>query len=236
MVAALVGYAALSGALRMNRYQLAKIVQWAGTFRSRKRMQKLIFMLQAAGCPLDAEYELHPYGPYSDDVARVIGELVCAGLLVETSEPHLGGELYSYTLSADASRQIAECESGPRGVESPREMAAFHSLALKLYGTDVKELEFAATVVFYRMRGADLTAAVEKACRSKSPLPSMQFLERCRALAAEIVDRSGRTMSVKFDLPGGSFRTVPNVSLMTGSRRCQSRLSSVTSLIGCRKP
>ncbi len=28
----------------MNRYQLAKVVQWAGTPRSRKRMQKIIFL------------------------------------------------------------------------------------------------------------------------------------------------------------------------------------------------
>ena len=45
----------------MNRYQLAKIVQWAGTLRSRKRMQKMIFLLKAAGCPLDADYDLHHY-------------------------------------------------------------------------------------------------------------------------------------------------------------------------------
>ena len=75
MVTALVGFTTSSEGLRMNRYQLAKIVDWVGTFRSRKRMQKLSFTLQAAGCPLDAEYELHPYGPYSDDVARLTGEL-----------------------------------------------------------------------------------------------------------------------------------------------------------------
>ena len=60
----------------MNRYQLAKIVQWAGTLRSRKRMQKMIFLLQAAGCPLDADYDLHHYGPYSQDVARLTDEMV----------------------------------------------------------------------------------------------------------------------------------------------------------------
>jgi hypothetical protein len=38
-----------SGRFPMERYQLAKIIEWAGTFQSRKRMQKLVFMLQAAG-------------------------------------------------------------------------------------------------------------------------------------------------------------------------------------------
>jgi hypothetical protein len=36
----------------MNRYQLAKIVDWAGTLETRKRMQKVVYLLQVAGCPL----------------------------------------------------------------------------------------------------------------------------------------------------------------------------------------
>ena len=165
-------------------------------------------MLQAAGCPLDAEYEMHPYGPYSDDVVRLTGELVCEGLLIETSEPHLGGELYSYTLSGDASRQIAEYESAPPGVESAREMAAFHSLAIKLYRTDLNELGLAATVVFYRMRGDDWTAAVEKACRSKNPPPAIE-LEWSRSLADEVVSRSADTTSVKFALRDSPAQRCP---------------------------
>lgn len=46
----------------MTRYQLAKLISWAGTLHSRKKMQKVVFMLQAAGCPLDAEFYLHLYG------------------------------------------------------------------------------------------------------------------------------------------------------------------------------
>src|SRR5713226_2600892 len=40
-----------SGNARMTRYQLAKLVQWAGTLRTRKRMQKVVYLLQLAGCP-----------------------------------------------------------------------------------------------------------------------------------------------------------------------------------------
>jgi uncharacterized protein YwgA len=185
----------------MNRYQLAKIVEWAGTFRSRKRMQKLVFMLQAAGCPLDAEYELHPYGPYSFDVARIIGELVCQNMLVETSESQSRGELYSYTLSADAVRQIADFELAPRNSGSAQEMAAFHLLSLKLYEADIKELEVAATIVFFRSRGAEWMVAVEKTCRFKNLPADTQFLEKCKALANEIAADSRPMISAEIDGP-----------------------------------
>jgi uncharacterized protein len=91
----------------MERYQLAKIVEWAGNFRSRKRVQKLIFMLQAAGCPLNADYDLHHYGPYSQDVALLTGQMVSQRLLEERKEAHPYGEQYSYILSEDARRQIS---------------------------------------------------------------------------------------------------------------------------------
>jgi uncharacterized protein YwgA len=51
----------------MTRYQLAKLVEWAGTLRTRKRLQKVVFMLQAAGCPFDDGFGLHHFGPYSSD-------------------------------------------------------------------------------------------------------------------------------------------------------------------------
>ena len=64
----------------MTRYQLAKLVEWAGTLNSRKRLQKVVFMLQAAGCPLQAEFYLNHYGTYSlEDVTRLTDEMVRLG-------------------------------------------------------------------------------------------------------------------------------------------------------------
>ena len=42
---------AASRRLRMTRYQLAKIVDWAGTLDTRKRMQKVVYLLQVVGLP-----------------------------------------------------------------------------------------------------------------------------------------------------------------------------------------
>jgi uncharacterized protein len=172
----------------MNRYQLAKIVQWTGTLRSRKRMQKTVFLLQAAGCPLDAEYDLHFYGHYSQDVAQLADELTLANLLAEEVETHPQGERYSYTLTQKSIDQIKRYEADPRSLEDARGMESYESRALALADVDVKELEVAATIVFFRGNGHDWLDAIEKTCSFKKSDANTPFLKRCEKLAREIVD------------------------------------------------
>src|SRR5262245_59391417 len=101
----------------MNRYQLARIVDWAGTLGTRKRMQKVAYLLQVAGCPLDAAYTLHHYGPYSQEVARLTDEMVQAGILVEMAGSNSVGQQFSYRLTEGARTILADFEAIPRGQE-----------------------------------------------------------------------------------------------------------------------
>ena len=97
----------------MNRYQLAKIVDWAGTLETRKRMQKVVYLLQVAGCPLGADYTLHHYGPYSHDVARLTDEMVQASLLVEKTTSNAVGQQYSYSLLGERPQQPGRLRGDP---------------------------------------------------------------------------------------------------------------------------
>jgi uncharacterized protein YwgA len=171
----------------MSRYQLAKIVQWAGTLRSRKRMQKMVFLLQAAGCPLDAEYGLHYYGPYSQDVAQLVDGLTREGLLVEEVENHAHGEQYSYTLSQRSVDQIQRYETEPRGLEEAGKMEPFANLARALADKDPKELEVGATIVFFQKQGQDWPEAIEKTRSFKKLDANTQFLSNCEKLARRIL-------------------------------------------------
>jgi hypothetical protein len=172
----------------MNRYQLAKIVQWTGTLHSRKRMQKMVFLLQAAGCPLNAEYDLHYYGPYSQDVAQLTDELTRANLLAEQVETHPQGERYSYSLTQKSIDQIRRYEADPRGLEDARGMEPYESRARALAALDLKELEVGATIVFFRGKGHDWRDAIDKTCSFKKLDVGTPFLKRCEKLAREIVD------------------------------------------------
>jgi uncharacterized protein YwgA len=151
----------------MTRYQLAKLVQWAGTLKSRKRLQKVVFLLQAAGCPLDAEFYLHHYGTYSEEVARLTDEMVRLELFKETSEPFMGGEKYSYQLSQTARQQLTELQKTQRGQLLARELAPFETKAKALLAADVKELEYASTILYFHLQGRDWSEAVEKAVQFK---------------------------------------------------------------------
>ena len=72
----------------MTNYQLAKIVQWAGTVPSRKHIQKVCFLLQAAGCPLDLDFILHQPGVYSEELAQRLDQLTERGILNERTGKH----------------------------------------------------------------------------------------------------------------------------------------------------
>jgi uncharacterized protein len=151
----------------MTRYHLAKLVTWAGTLKSRKRLQKVVFLLQASGCPFGADFFLHYYGPYSEDVARLTDEMVRENLLIETSEGQAGFERYNYRLSEDTERQLTKLEADSRGEKMKAELAAFEVKAQTFLTAELKELEYAATIVYFHQQGNDWEASIREAVKFK---------------------------------------------------------------------
>lgn len=171
----------------MNRYQLAKIVDWAGTLETRKRMQKVLYLLQVAGCPLSADYTLHHYGPYSQEVARLTDEMVQASILSEMATRNAVGQQFSYRLSDSARSNLAIFESSPAGQTQAAQLDDFLRDKRWLLEQDLKELEYAATIVFFRKQGHDWPSAIEKMCQFKGLTNGGQVVERASALARQIV-------------------------------------------------
>ncbi len=95
----------------MTKLQLAKLVQWAGTFGSRKRMQKVCFLLQTNGCALDLDYYLDAVGPYSQDLGQLTDEMTREGFLDEEAEGPKYHERYSYRLTSKAESKLAQVEA-----------------------------------------------------------------------------------------------------------------------------
>jgi uncharacterized protein YwgA len=171
----------------MNRYQLAKIVDWAGTLETRKRMQKVVYLLQVAGCPLGADYTLHHYGPYSQEVARLTDEMVQAGILTETATRNAVGQQFSYTLSESARSNLTVFESTPPGRTQAAQLDEFLSDKRWLLDQDLKELEYAATIVFFHKQGHDWPSSVAKMCEFKGLTNGCQVVERAETLARQVV-------------------------------------------------
>ncbi|MBI1311119.1 hypothetical protein GC176_07405 [bacterium] len=144
----------------MNRLQLATLISWAGErgIEGRKRLQKVVFFLQQAGCPLDCQYTLHYYGPYSRDVADACDEMVTARLVTETGGPQSGGA-YAYTLAPWIHAVLADTPNA--------EMQPFERLGRDLISESIWSLELGSTILFFYRQTSDWNQALAKACEFK---------------------------------------------------------------------
>ena len=168
----------------MNRFQLAKLVDWAGTLESRKRMQKVVYMLQAAGCPLLVDFYLHRYGPYSSEVASLTDQLVRDGILDETETTNTyGNSQYKYQLSSLGQTAIANALSKTSGTDP---LLGHEELAKSLLLESLRNIEVASTIVFYRKTSLDWEAAKQKAFQFKEVLPNSTEATQAEALARKV--------------------------------------------------
>lgn len=169
----------------MDKLQLALLTQWAedanlGGIQGRKRMQKVVYFLQQAGCPIDAEYTLHHYGPYSRDVANVTDVMVAEGLLEERIDE--GGQ-YGYKLNA-RTRPMIELTRARRA-SAIDELDRHRERAVKLLQEDPWTLELGSTIHFSYKRKRDWDAALREACAFKHCDPTAPTSRRALDFAKE---------------------------------------------------
>jgi len=174
----------------MTKYQLAKLIAMAEGLKSRKRIQKTVHLLQVAGCPIDADYRLHYYGPYSSDVAELLDEMTANGLLEEKAEELTPGkQQYNYSLPENVRHSMEEFEQSERGDGATKEMTAFAPLLRDLCGQPAKTLEYASTIAYFVKVGRDWESAVEETAKYKNVTPASASLIHARELAERVVQQ-----------------------------------------------
>lgn len=136
----------------MNIYALAKLIESVKEVDSRKRLQKSLFLLQAAGCDLDAEYFLHFYGPYSREVANATDELEQAGAIHEEQHPTQWGVQYSYSITDHGRGLLVNHEKTAEGIEAKKAIASYIERFKTLNEVPLWTLELAATIAFYKVK------------------------------------------------------------------------------------
>jgi uncharacterized protein YwgA len=141
----------------MKDYWLAKLIGSVEQVDSRKRLQKSIYLLQLAGCPLKCDYLLHYYGPYSFELAGLIDQLNGAEIIEET--PELTGYSnvrYKSRIRDKGKRVLANFERGKTGKKVHAQIKPFIPRFQKLNQEDLWVLELGATVAyFYKDRWED---------------------------------------------------------------------------------
>ena len=171
----------------MKKYQLAKLVEWADVLRTRKRLQKVVYLLQVKGCPFEADFTLHFYGPYSQEVAQLCDQMTVQGLLRESSGCNKVGQQYDYALADVTRQQLTQVEQSPVGQQARDEMSGFETLARRLLNTDLKQLELAATIVYFHEHGRDWPASVDATSQFKRQSLGSQPLTDAEQLAREFI-------------------------------------------------
>ncbi|MHC4573174.1 MAG: hypothetical protein ACYS76_03445 [Planctomycetota bacterium] len=134
----------------MKDYWLAKLISSVDEVDSRKRLQKSIYLLQRADCPLQCDYLLHYYGPYSFELAGLIDQLHAAEIIKEAPEP-LGTSVIRYRskITEKGKQVLNRFEKSPEGQQFEGAIAPFIPQFKKLNQQDAWVLELAATVAYY---------------------------------------------------------------------------------------
>ena len=151
----------------MTKYQLAKLILMAGGLRSRKRVQKTIHLLLAAGCPLDVDFRLHYYGPYSSELADLLDRMTDSGILRETEQPTEVGIRYDYELDEPMRESLEAYEQTAKGRAAKEEMATYEEVLNTLCKTGPRVLELASTIVAFREAGCSWEEALGEAAEFK---------------------------------------------------------------------
>ncbi len=145
----------------MNRLQLATLLSWSGAhgLQGRKRLQKVVFFLQQAGCPLGCQYTLHHFGPYSRDVADICDEMVAAHLIDESGGSQNGSMQYTYKLKPSTGQLLANSPDD--------EMKRYQPLGESLMNENIWTLELGSTILYFYRQLQDWEEAMRKACGFK---------------------------------------------------------------------
>jgi uncharacterized protein YwgA len=150
--------------------------------------KKVVYLLQVKGCPFVADYTLHFYGPYSQEVAQLGDQMTAQGLLRESSGSNMVGQPHEYVLADVTRQQVTEVEQTPVGRQARDQMTAFEPLARQLLSKDLKQLELAVTIVYFRQHGRDWAAAVEATSKFKQQPVGSPSLTDAEELAREIAN------------------------------------------------
>ncbi|MCJ7655465.1 MAG: hypothetical protein MUO97_09265 [Dehalococcoidia bacterium] len=153
----------------MKDYWLAKLISSVTEVDSRKRLQKSIYLLQRADCPLQFSYILHYYGPYSFELSGLIDQLKGADIIDESSEATGFGNIrYRSKISQKGKPVLENFQRSKTGRRVYEQIKPFISRFKDLNQENLWVLELGATVAYFyegNWEGAQTRAAEFKRIR-----------------------------------------------------------------------
>ncbi len=155
--------------MEINEVILA-IVSTVGKVEGRKRLQKMIHLLQIGGIQIPTEFHIHHYGPFSEEVASTAESMALDGELDEEIEAVGPYNIYQYLYSAPRASEEVEPE--------------VKELIERLNEFSTVELEVASTIAFFENEGGKREDAIEQTKFMKPSKTTSRVLRKAEEILA----------------------------------------------------
>jgi uncharacterized protein YwgA len=172
----------------VTTYQLAKLILMADGIQSRKRIQKTVHLLQAAGCGLGVDdFRLHYYGPYSAELAEKLDRMTATSLLIESTAETPVGKQYEYRFNGQFEQSLEQYEESESGQSAKAEVEQYRDLLDTLRCTKPRVLELASTMVEFFGSCRNWEAAQSRTAEFKAEGVDSPMMRDARELAEAVV-------------------------------------------------
>lgn len=135
-----------------NHAKLMKFFSVADEVTGRKKLQKMIYILQKCHVPFEEKYQFHFYGPYSEELSLRIEELCNLGFVAERKEQRSNYFQYNYKIAADGQNFLDQFQM---------DMPDFAERAALLKGKSSRFLELVSTMFYFdHLSEKEMTAKI----------------------------------------------------------------------------
>ncbi|WP_217586372.1 YwgA family protein [Lentibacillus saliphilus] len=124
-----------------NHVKLMQFFSDIKVVAGRKKLQKMIYILQACGVPFEEKFAFHKFGPYSEELSLRMEELCNLGFITEDKMEKSNYVQYQYTMTSDG---VAFLE------QFPLDMPDLHPYVELLQGKSSRFLELVATMLYFQ--------------------------------------------------------------------------------------
>lgn len=164
-----------------SEYALIRLFNSVPQIIGRKKLQKVVYLLQQIGVPYTEKFSYHHYGPYSAELQAEIDRLVDYRLLTET----FTDKTYIYKITEEGNSFLKKYEKNFGGsFDLPQDILE------RLMDTHTYVLEMASTYAYLLEMGYQQDEALEKALELKPHLSDC--IDDAKALYDEIIAMSQR--------------------------------------------
>lgn len=132
-----------------NHAKLMHFFQVAKEVTGRKKLQKMIYILQKCKVPFEEKYQFHFYGPYSEELTLRTEELCNLGFIDEVKEDKSNYYQYNYAITENGQAFLKQFTLDMPEIDKQVEL---------LKGKSSRFLELVSTIMYFDDRSRDEVA------------------------------------------------------------------------------